>query len=273
VILHTSGFPQAPLGPPDWGDREKRLAAFSKWRLNWEPGTRFEYHPTSAHWVLAEIITRLTGVDHREFVRTRIAEPLGLPNLQLGVPEDQRIDFAEVAPVGEPVDPDELERVIGIRELPVTEVNDETLMYFNDPVNRAVGVPGAGAVTTAADLALFYQALLHNDQGLWKPDVLADATGRVRNTFPDPWMGVPANRGLGVVIAGDDGKASLRGFGKTVSGRAFGHDGAAGQQAWADPESGISFVYLTNGNDRNLIRQWKRGTAVSSLAGACTAPL
>ena len=27
VMLHTSGFPHAPLDPPDWDDREARLAA------------------------------------------------------------------------------------------------------------------------------------------------------------------------------------------------------------------------------------------------------
>src|SRR3954471_18032836 len=84
VMLHTSGFPRAPLGPPIWADRHNRLAAFSRWRCNWEPGTRYEYHPTSAHWVLAEIIDRRTGDDYRQFIRARIIEPLGLRDLQLG---------------------------------------------------------------------------------------------------------------------------------------------------------------------------------------------
>src|SRR3954449_7422374 len=61
VLLHTSGFPRAPLGPPAWFERDGRLAAFARWRCNWEPGTRYEYHPTSAHWVLAEIIERRAG--------------------------------------------------------------------------------------------------------------------------------------------------------------------------------------------------------------------
>src|SRR6266536_6035453 len=30
VMLHTSGFPHAPLGPPDWADRDKRGEHFSK---------------------------------------------------------------------------------------------------------------------------------------------------------------------------------------------------------------------------------------------------
>src|SRR5205807_1961398 len=66
VMLHTSGFPRAPLGPPAWADRERRLEAFARWRLNWEPGTAHEYHATSAHWVLAELIERISGRDRRD---------------------------------------------------------------------------------------------------------------------------------------------------------------------------------------------------------------
>src|SRR5262252_1293636 len=64
VMLHTSGFPNAPMHPSLWLDRAARVERFQSWRLNWEPGTRFEYHATSAHWVLAELIARASGVDH-----------------------------------------------------------------------------------------------------------------------------------------------------------------------------------------------------------------
>ena len=75
VMLHTSGFPHAPLGAARlWTTPEGRVSAFAKWRLNWEPGTRYEYHPTSAHWVLAEIIDRVTGGDFRD-VLERSASP------------------------------------------------------------------------------------------------------------------------------------------------------------------------------------------------------
>ncbi len=53
VMLHTSGFPHAPMGPNVWATVESRRQRMAEWRLNWEPGTRYEYHPTSAHWVLA----------------------------------------------------------------------------------------------------------------------------------------------------------------------------------------------------------------------------
>jgi len=268
VMLHTSGFPRAPFGALDWDDRERRLARFSKWRTNWEPGTRYEYHPSTAHWVLAEIIERCTTTDFRTFIRREILDPLGLTGLQLGVPVDQQGDIVDLLLTGDPASPDELEAAIGIRELPLTEVTADALMTFNQPDVRAVGVPGGGGVTNAADLALYYQALLHDPAGIWRPEVLADVTANVRNHLPD-YMGTPANRSLGLIIAGDDGRTALRGMGRTVSPRAFGHNGAGGQIAWADPDTGLSFAYLTNGLEQNVLREGRRTTAIASRAANC----
>jgi len=95
---------------------------------------------------------------------------------------------------------------------------------------------------------------------------------RIRTgSMKDPDRGMSANRALGIVIAGDDGRANLRGFGRTNSAQAFGHPGFGGQCAWADPASGISFAYLTNGFDRNDLREGRRSVALCSLAGACAA--
>jgi CubicO group peptidase (beta-lactamase class C family) len=170
--------------------------------------------------------------------------------------------------VGEPATGDELEAVFGVRELPGSEVTDEVVMRFNQPEVRQLGVPGGGGFARARDLAQFYQELLHNAHGIWEPTILADAIGTVRNSLPDP-MGVPANRGLGVILAGDDGKSNLRGLGRSVSPAAFGHPGAGGQLAWADPATGISLGYVTNGYDRHQLREPRRGTSIASLAGTC----
>jgi CubicO group peptidase (beta-lactamase class C family) len=268
VMLHTSGFPYAPLGPPQQWSREGRVEKFAKWRLNWEPGSTFEYHPTSAHWVLAEIMDRVTGEDYRDYIERRITTPVGLPRV-LGAPESEQDGVAELRNVGDEATADELEAVLGVRELPFSDVSAEVLLTFNSPKLRALGVPGGGGAMRASDLVTFYQALLHNPEGIWDPAVLADGTGTVRNHLPERWTGIPANRSLGLVIAGDDGLANRRGFGHTGSPRSFGHDGAGGQLAWADPDSGISFAYLTNGMDQHVIRQGRRGIALSSLAAVC----
>lgn len=270
VLLHTAGFPQAPMNVTL--DRQARLEAFGRWRLNWEPGSRYEYHPTSAHWVLAELLERIDGVDFRLAIRRRVLDPLGLHQLRLGVPPDEQRDVARPVNVGEAPTPEEWEAVLGVAVPPdVGEVTDEALVALGSPDGIAAGVPGGGGISTAADVARFYQALLHDPGGLWDPAVLADATGHVRNSFPDPQTGVPANRALSVVIAGGDGQAAMRGFGHTVSPRAFGHLGAGGQIAWADPESGLSFCWLTNGLDRHVLRQWKRTAGIASKAGSVSA--
>jgi len=266
VLLHTCGFPYAPLGPPRWSTRAGRLEAFSRWRLNWEPGSKFEYHASAAHWVLAELIERRTGQDFRAAIRERVVAPLGLRRLQLGVPAGETGDVAEVVHVGNPQTEDELEAAIGIRIYDVGEVTDEAVESFNDPAVLSIGVPGGGAVSTAADLALFYQPLLHNPGGLWDAHWLHEGTSVVRNTLTAPITNVSVNRTIGLVVAGDDGLAARRGMGHGQGPRTFGHDGAGGQIAWADPDSGVSFVYLTNGHDRNLIRQWRRTVGISSRA-------
>jgi CubicO group peptidase (beta-lactamase class C family) len=268
VLLHTAGFPAAPLGPRSWGTREGRLEAFARWRLNWEPGSRFEYHPTSAHWVLAEILERVDGIDFREAIARRVLAPNGLDRLSVGVPEDEQGDVARPVNVGEPPTPAEWEAVLGVPGFDLGEVTDEALLLLSEPGGIAAGVPGGGGVSTAADLARFYQALLHDPKGVWDPAILADATGHVRNSFPDPQTGVPANRALSIVVAGDDGQAHMRGFGHSTSPSAFGHGGAGGQIAWADPESGLSFAWCTNGLDRHLLRQWRRTSSIASKAGA-----
>jgi CubicO group peptidase (beta-lactamase class C family) len=269
VLLHTSGFPMAPLGPPRWDTHEGRAQAFGDWRLNWPVGSQFEYHPTSAHWVLAELIWTVTGEDHTDAVRTRVAEPLGLKHFVLGPALDAQDGIQTLVACGDPAGPDELEAALGIREIPLGEVTEDALLGMNVPEARRVGLPGGGGISTAEDVVRFYQALLHNTGGLWDPGVLANVTSVVRNTFPDPLMGQPVNRSRGLVIAGDDGRSNLRGMGRTVSPRAFGHNGAGGQVAWADPESGLSFCYLTNGLDRNFLREHRRTTAVASYGAVC----
>jgi len=268
VMLHTGGFPQAPLRDPQWDTSAGRREAFARWFLNWEPGSTYEYHATSAHWVLAEIIISVTGRDHRDEVADRVTTPLGLPRV-LGLDRDAQDGIAEVDVWGEPCSADELEAALGIREIDRGEVTDEALIGFNRPDVRAVGVPGGGGIMRASDLARFYQGLLHNPGGLWDPAVLSDATGRVRNNLPERTTKIPANRTLGLVVAGTDGLGAFRGMGRSASPATFGHNGAGGQVAFADPATGLSLAYCTNGLDANVIRQWKRCFAVASLGAAC----
>jgi CubicO group peptidase (beta-lactamase class C family) len=263
LLLHTGGFPYAPFKPESWGDREALLDAFQRWRLNWEPGTRFEYHPTSAHWVLAEIVGRRSGKDFREFIRGRVTGPMGLDELYVGLPEEQDPRVAEIRWVGEPVPPPG----------GWGEVTPEAVMRFNGLEARRSGIPGAGGIASAAELALFYQPLINGGETVdgtrvLKSESIAFGTEvRTPDGLLDPIWKIPPNRGLSIVVAGDDGQAFMRGFGRTCSPRAFGHGGAGGQIAWGDPATGISLGYVTNGFV-DWMTMGRRVTAIGSLAGA-----
>ncbi len=253
VLTHSAGFPQAFLNPYKWTDVDWRRAEFASWPLDWEPGTRFEYHALSGHWVLADIIETHGGKHFTHALRERVLDPLGLRAFILG--GDQAMEpIAPLAIVGE-----------ARPELPPPMHGQ--LLALADPSIRATGIPAGGGVSTAADVAMFYQALLRNPGEMWDPTVLADATSRVRNAHPDVQRGFPMNYGLGVRIAGDDGHGAARGLANGP--RVFGHDGAGGQVAWADPDTGLSFCYLTNGLDDDLLRQGRRFAGVSNRALNC----
>jgi CubicO group peptidase (beta-lactamase class C family) len=274
LLTHTGGFPWAPLGPNRWATRESRREALSRWRLTLDPGTTFVYHPTAGHWVLGEILATVTGLDHDDAIEELVTAPLRLPRL-LGIPVDQQDGIVDAVGVGAPPTPEEMEEAYGFRvdlaQLIPPDVALGALLSLNDPEARAIGVPGGGGVFRARDLALLYQGLLHDPAGLWSPQVLADGTRNVRMRLPDIW-GIPASRTLGLVVAGDDGFADRRGFGRTASARAFGHNGAGGQLAFADPDTGLSVAYLTAGMDQHMLRQQRRDVAIASLAADLLTP-
>ncbi len=251
VMLHTAGFPNARMPILDGPEADLRRAWFSKWELEWEPGTRFEYHATSAHWVLADLIERLSGLDFRDFIEERVTQPLGLPRL-LGIREGEQDHIAPIVPVDE-----------GARD---------DLVDLDSPAGRAAGVPGGGGIMRAADLALFYQAVMNDPVGLWDPNVLADAKTNIRCVLPDAIMHVPVNRTLGLVLAGDDGQHFVRygSFGVENSHRSIGHAGAHGQVGWGDPATGLSFAYCTNGIDVDVVKEAVRGITLSNIAATLT---
>lgn len=261
VLTHTSGFPYAPFRATSADFRSALLEAFANWRLTWEPGSRFEYHASSAHWVLAEIIYRRTGKDFRDFVRERVTGPMGLDELFVGMPPEYDDRFAQIRYVGEIVEPPG----------GFGEVTPEAILRFNNPDVWRIGVPGGGGIASAAELALFYQPLINGGETVdgtrvLKPETIEFGT-RVRtdDRHVDRVFKHPVNRALSVVVAGADGEAYKRGFGRVASPRAFGHGGAGGQVGFGDPESGISLGYCTNS-----FLDWqtigRRITALTSLA-------
>lgn len=270
VLLHAGGFPHAPMSYDVAFDRELRLARYASWHTTWPPGSAFEYHPTSAHWVLGDLIEEVTGRPFADVVTERVMVPAGQPRW-LAIPADEQHDIVDVIDVGERLDPADFKEMFGF-DMPVTEVTNEGLRAFNRSDVRALGVPGGGGVTSASGFAGWYQALLHDDGEILRPDVKHDALAVVRQTHLNEF-GTSANRTHAFILAGDDGRANTRGHGHTTSPGTFGHNGARGQIAFADPVSGISLGFMTHGLDLNDVQSARRTVAISTKAGLLTTPI
>src|SRR5262245_20131958 len=232
LLSHQGGFPSADVPRDAWEDHELLRRTVCGFTLEWTPGSRVVYHGRAAHWVAAAMIEAVAGKDYRAFIRGRVIEALGLDDeLFVGVPE---VEHARCVDMHEPSGP--TDRLMKRAE-------------ENNPAFRLAGTPGGGGYATARAMVAFYQMMLGEGvlagRRLLSPRMIAYVTRNVTGDRVDEYMGMPMHRGLGPHVRGVT--ENIRGLGAIASPRTFGHGGVGSSYCWADPDSGVSFAYLTNG--------------------------
>ena len=231
LLTHQAGFPNAVVPSADWHDHERLRQIVCGFTLEWTPGSRVAYHALSAHWAAAVLIEAVSGLDYRRFIRERISAPLGLADeLFVGLPAHaaaRTVDMHDTA-------------TDGVQHARRTEEND---LHF-----QTAGVPAAGGYATARAMAAFYQMLAQGGTlagvRLLSPRMVAYVTRNFTGDRVDDYFGMPMHRGLGPHLRGTT--ETIRGLGTLASPRTFGHSGIGSSYCWADPDSGVSFAYLTN---------------------------
>jgi CubicO group peptidase (beta-lactamase class C family) len=233
VLTHQAGFPNAAVMPPEsWEDHQLLRRLVCDYTLEWTPGTRLHYHSYSAHWVLAVIIETIAKQDFRRFIRERVIAPLGLDNeMFVGMDEADQCRCAE------------------IYEPSKDGKTQESIAAENTVAYRRAGVPSGGGFATARAMAAFYQVLLAGGSLHGRHLVSPRMVQYVRRNFtgerPDAGMGgIPMHRGLGPHSRGTS--EVIRGLGSLAHPDTFGHGGVGSSYCWADPDSGVSFAYITN---------------------------
>jgi len=232
LLTHQGGFPNADVPKEAWEDHELLRRVVSSFTLEFTPGTRMHYHGRAAHWTAAVLVEALTKQDYRTFIRENIVEPLGLAGeLFVGLPE---VEGKRAADMHEP-------SADGTRSVRRAEESN--------PSFRKAGTPGGGGYATARAMAAFYQMLgaggTLNGVRLLSPRMVQYVTRNHTGDMVDAYMGMPMHRGLGPHSRGTT--PTIRGLGSLASPRTFGHGGVGSSYCWADPDSGVSFAYLTNG--------------------------
>jgi CubicO group peptidase (beta-lactamase class C family) len=116
---------------------------------------------------------------------------------------------------------------------------------MNSEKNRALDIVSFGGTGNASSLAKFY-AMLSNGGEMegrryFKPETIAWMTTALADGI-DRILKIPTAFSAGFMK--DSWQTSRRIFGPSPS--AFGHPGAGGSNAFADPENGIGFAYVMN---------------------------
>lgn len=231
LLSHQGGFPSADVPKAAWEDHELLRRSVSGFTLEWTPGSRVYYHGRAAHWVAAVLIEALTKTDYRAFIREQVIEPLGLGDeLFVGLPDARH------------------ERATDMHEPAASGGGQVKRAEENNPEFRRAGTPGGGGYASARAMAAFYQMLAGggtlNGKRLLSPRMVQYVTRSVTGERVDGYMGMPMHRALGPHVRGTT--ESIRGLGTIASPRTFGHGGVGSSYCWADPDSGVSFAYLTN---------------------------
>ncbi len=193
--------------------------------LLFPPGTGFSYQSAGV-LLAAEIVEKLSGLPLREFEQKEIFQPLGMIRSALGLGTMELESTVRV----------------GVGGTAATNQREEEEYGGNSLYWRDMGHPWGGMHSSAEDLSILLRALLnggsYGGHTVWSPAAVhAMITNQNGAEVPEaPW-------GLGWGL-----RDSLvwTFFGELVSAKTFGHVGATGTVAWADPVSDVTCVILTN---------------------------
>jgi CubicO group peptidase (beta-lactamase class C family) len=230
---------------------------------NWEPGTAHGYHARSFGWILGEVLRRITGESLGHYLDREIAKPLGL-RYWVGLPQEELVNCATLIP---PAGGDDAVRaLLGADSLTVRVMSGPNQLFgYNEMWNRAdvlaAEIPSSNGVGDARSLARFYEAMFDEVDGirLLGPEQLSRACEQqVRG--PDVVIFHETCFGLGFGL-----QPSLA---PGAGPNSFGHPGAGGALAFADPDAQLGFAYVMNAMQLNLEGD-PRSMALVEAAYAC----
>jgi CubicO group peptidase (beta-lactamase class C family) len=254
VLAHRSGLsaPRVDLTTDDILQWNVVTSALAAQKPLWRPGYAHAYHAITHGWLVGEILHRVTGALPGELLQTMIATPLqadtwiGLPGelehrvARLSVGRTLRSHVDALAAQRDPSTIDWSNRAMTLgTALPPTLV--ENGWGFNETRVHAAQIAAAGGISSARALATIWSATVVPENGVRLLDdetlstaVRPQSDGQPYYAAPAPWP----RWGMGFQLDSDARRY--------LSTRSFGHDGAGGQVAFADPVHKVGFAFLTN---------------------------
>lgn len=247
VLTHRSGMTRMPADVTveqicDWdfmvGALERAAPAFP-------PGTASGYQSMTFGWLLGEIVRRTdpTRRAFGRFVREEVAQPLGIADLWLGLPDSKQPRVAIMDDRAVTVPPPDSP----YRQTTPLQVDLMADPYGRPEVRRAC-IPAVGGIFTARSQARFF-AMLANGGALDGVRLLSpERVAMFSQNRPgfddiDTFTGRSVPLGMGGFQLG--GAASGSAY-PPRNPRALCHPGMGGSFGYADPDSGIAMAFCHN---------------------------
>jgi CubicO group peptidase (beta-lactamase class C family) len=251
LLSHRAGLPAIAAPVLDHAAVAAALAAHPP---EWPLGDGHGYHPRTFGFLCDEVVRRIARTPLGEYWRTHFAEPLGI-EFWIGLPAERANEPSSVFPAK--TGPAKGDAFYAAFLTPGSLTSRafssphglHSVASMNTPEARMAGFPAFGGIGTARGLAKFY-ALLAEGGELegrrifephtidWMTTTLTQGSDRVllmETAFSAGFMRDPVDT---------NARKTRTNFGPSL--RAFGHPGAGGSFAFADPEHRLAFAYVMN---------------------------
>jgi CubicO group peptidase (beta-lactamase class C family) len=236
----------------------------------WPPGTAHGYHARTFGFLLDELIRRITGRTLSEYWQENFARPLKL-DFWIGLPEKENSRAATIyaAKRGKPPEPAQFYRDLVTpgtlaRKTFTSPYGLNVISKMNDPDVRAQPNVSFGGIGSASALAKFYSMLAvggrFNGQTFFSQETLARMTTTLSDGV-DRVFQIPTAFSAGFMK--DSRNAARKIFGPSAT--SFGHPGAGGSHAFADPENKIAFAYVMNQMEQSVLPNEKSLRLVDAI--------
>ncbi len=224
----------------------------------WPPGAAHGYHARTFGFLLDELVRRIAGKTLSQYWREVFAQPLDL-DLWIGLPEEEnpRVATVYAAKSGRPPEPKKFYSDLTTpgtlaRKTFSSPYGLQSVSGMNTPAVRAQPIVSFGGIGSASALAKFYSMLANGgklgEQIFFSEETILLMTTTLSNGM-DRVFQIPTAFSAGFMK--DPRNAARRMFGPSLN--AFGHPGAGGSHAFADPENKISFAYVMNQMEQSLL--------------------
>jgi CubicO group peptidase (beta-lactamase class C family) len=236
----------------------------------WPPGTAHGYHARTFGFLLDELIRRITGKTLSKYWQENFAQPLEL-DFWIGLPEKENSRAATIyaAKSGKPPEPAQFYRDLVTpgtlaRKAFTSPYGLNLISKMNTLHIRSHPNVSFGGIGSASALAKFYSMLANGGELdgriFFSPETIERMTVTLSDGV-DRVFQIPTAFSAGFMK--DSRDAGRRMFG--LSAMSFGHPGAGGSHAFADPENKIAFAYVMNQMEQSVLPNEKSLRLVDAI--------